>query len=87
MVREIDYESGDRVYVIDPSFEDGVVAEGIVEQVSSETVDVLFESDPMDSDDETERSIRVAIEQVLHVDADEEEVYTMIGLEHLLSLG
>lgn len=82
---DVSFESGDAVFVVSSAFEP-VVQRGEVAKNSSEyrSIDVQFDTDPFDADDDNPRMLGCDESEMLHVDADAAEVLSFIGREDLI---
>lgn len=81
MGNQTEYNDGDRVFVIDDSF-DPVIQQGTVALQFKDynTIPVVFETDPYDSEKSNSRRVDVLPLQCVSVDADPYEIDQLLGL-------
>lgn len=84
MARETEFEDGELVFVIDPSFEPVVRTGRVFDASYDEEIDVEFPSDPFNSGVSEGRIVTTDPMQLVHIDADKDEVYRLFGREDLI---
>jgi len=86
--REPTFEPGEQVYVVsdgfDPVVQRGMVAPELRQHEDARSVEVVFPTDPFDTESDESRTIGCDPTELLHVDADTVEVYRFIGRDDLL---
>jgi hypothetical protein len=86
--REPTFEEGEQVYVVsdcfDPVVQRGMVAPESRQHGDAQSVEIVFPTDPFESDVDRSRTIACDPSELLHVDADTVEVLRFIGRDDLL---